>query len=131
MTSPERATHVLLHPEDNVVVASQHLNAGSEIRVLENSVALTDPVQIGHKIAFLPVAAKEPVRKYGQIIGFATRDIAAGEHVHVHNLSADGFSRDYDFATDVRSVEPETPETFQGYLRADGRAGTRNYVAIV
>src|SRR6185295_6421513 len=88
----------------------------------------------GHKIAVHAVAQGAPVRKYGQIIGFASTAIAAGDHVHAHNLGVKDFGREYEFGTDLRPFKPVAPEearTFMGYLRPDGRVGTRNYVAII
>ena len=74
----------------------------------------------------------EPVRKYGQIIGFASKPIPAGSLVHVHNLKADLFERDYAFATErPETPRPDRQRTFRGYLRPDGRVGTRNYIAVV
>jgi altronate hydrolase len=65
----------------------------------------------------------QPVRRYNQIIGFATRDIAAGEHVHVHNVAMGDFERDYAFGADVKPVDFAKPAaTFQGIVRADGRS---------
>jgi altronate hydrolase len=72
------------------------------------------------------------VRRYNQIIGFASRPIAAGEHVHTHNLAMGDFERDYAFGADVkptRLVEP--PATFDGIVRADGRVATRNYIGLL
>ena len=58
--------------------------------------------------------------------------IAAGDWIHSHNLTAGQFERDYEFATDATSLPPtEERRTFAGYRRADGRAGTRNYVAVI
>src|SRR5262249_47098378 len=66
------------------------------------------------------------------IIGFAAQAIPAGAWVHSHNLKADLFERDYAFASErppaLANVEPRT---FQGFLRPDGRVGTRNYVAVI
>src|SRR5262249_34842126 len=80
----------------------------------------------------------EAVYKYGQIIGFAREDIPAGSHVHVHNLAADAFERDYAFCRDCPSPGANAtrlaevgPRYFMGYDRCDGRFGTRNYIAIV
>ena len=74
----------------------------------------------------------EPVRKYGQIIGFASKAIPAGSLVHVNNLKADLFERDYAFATEMPVTGPAAErKTFRGYLRPDGRVGTRNYIAVI
>src|SRR5262249_48089095 len=89
-------------------------------------------IPAGHKIAVRAVAQGKPVRRYNQIIGFATRDIAAGDHVHVHNIAMGDFQRDYAFSA-LRTQTQYFPEpaTFQGIVRADGRVATRNYIGIL
>src|SRR5262249_2554741 len=91
---------VHLRPEDNVAVAARHLAPGTELRIDGHAVTLPTRVGMGHKVALRPIKKGEAVYKYGQIIGFASADIAAGEHVHVHNLAADDFERDYAFCRD-------------------------------
>src|SRR6202163_3530177 len=84
----------------------------------------------GHKMAVTAIAATEPVRKYGQIIGFASRPIAPGDWVHEHNVALHDFARDYRFAEGAKNDEalpPELRATFEGYVRANGTTGTRNY----
>jgi altronate hydrolase/galactarate dehydratase len=72
------------------------------------------------------------VIRYGQIIGVATRPIAAGEHIHTHNLGMGAHEQDYAHATEVRPLPaPAEPRTFLGYHRADGGVGTRNYLGIL
>ncbi|HZU91667.1 MAG TPA: UxaA family hydrolase, partial [Stellaceae bacterium] len=97
---------IRLHPADNVVVARVDLLPGSEAE----DVAVRTPVPAGHKLAITPIAAGEPVRKYGQILGFATTAIMPGEHVHTHNLAMGDFARDYAFGVDARPTDyvPET-----------------------
>ena len=87
----------------------------------------------GHKIATAPIGAGEAVRKYGQILGFATEAIAPGDHVHTHNMAMGDFARDYAFGVDAQPTEPaaESRATFQGIVRADGRVATRNYLGIL
>ncbi len=123
-----------LHASDNVVVSKGDMQAGTELP--ENGIILyvTDAIPFGHKIATAVIAKDEAVRKYGQTIGFATCDIAPGEHVHDHNLVFAEFARDYEFGTDATPTnfipEPERA-TFQGIVRADGRVATRNYLAVI
>src|SRR5262249_28579122 len=90
-------------------------------------------VGLGHKFALRPIAAGAAVLKYGQVIGFAGRAIAPGEHVHVHNVRADAFERDYAFGRDRPPAPPPPPEVRHsgGSARGAGRSGTRNYVAII
>ncbi len=91
---------VHLRPEDNVAVAARPLLPGQQYQFDGAAFTLTRRVGLGHKIAVRPIAKGEAVRKYGQIIGFASEDIPAGGHVHVHNLAADAFERDYAFCRD-------------------------------
>jgi altronate dehydratase len=86
----------------------------------------------GHKFALHAIATGAPVRRYGQIIGQASRPIAPGEHVHVQNLGMSVHALDHAIGSDVHPVAPATElRTFQGYRRADGRAGTRNYLGVL
>jgi altronate hydrolase len=122
-----------LRPQDNVVIATRTLPAGLELTVGDKHVTLHSRIGLGHKIAVAPVRKGEAVLKYGQIIGFASEDIAPGDHVHVHNLRADLFERDYAYCQDCPPPPPRPaePRTWMGYDRGDGRAGTRNYIAII
>src|SRR5690348_8003708 len=86
---------ILLHSDDNVAVAARDLAAGSTVSIGGHSVRLTEPVRQGHKVSLGAVAVGQPVTKYGQTIGFATAPIAPGQWVHVHNLGAEAFERDY------------------------------------
>src|SRR5438105_20018 len=123
---------VHLRPEDNIAVAARNLQPGLEIEDHGGRLTLAGRVGLGHKFALRDIRRGEAVTKYGQIIGFASRDIPAGTHVHVHNLAADAFERDYAFCRDCPSPPaPAEPRTWMGYDRGDGRYGTRNYIAII
>jgi altronate dehydratase len=126
---PSAPDTILLHPDDNVAIALADLAAGAAI---PQGVTLAEPVKRGHKIALRPIGQGESVIRYGQIIGGATAAIAAGAHVHTHNLGMSEHSRDYAFGADVTALPPvENPRTFMGYRRYDGRFGTRNYVGVL
>jgi altronate dehydratase len=113
-----RPDHIRLSPEDDVAIALSELPAGASIA----GITLTMPVPRGHKIALHPIAAGAPVRRYGQIIGQAGCDIAAGEHVHVQNLGMSRHALDHVFDADLRPLPaPAEARTFQGYRRADAR----------
>ena len=87
---------------------------------------------MGHKVAVSRIARGEPVRKYGQVIGFASEDVPAGAWVHTHNVEPGHFDRDYAYASEVPPPpEAQEPRTFQGYRRASGKVGTRNYLAVI
>lgn len=123
-----------LRGEDDVVVAKQTLKAGAELVDGALRLTLGRTVPAGHKFALRPIADGTPVRKYGQTIGFAQGNIAAGDHVHTHNLVLRDFTRDYQFCAGVRPVPfhpPEKMRTFPGFARSGGKVGTRNYLAVI
>ncbi|MGH7223962.1 MAG: UxaA family hydrolase, partial [Gemmataceae bacterium] len=123
---------VHLRPEDNVAVAARLLPAGTSFQHNGATLTLSQRIGLGHKIALRRIPKGEAIRKYGQIIGFASEDIPPGALVHVHNVSADAFERDYAFCRDC-PPPPTRPEAryWMGYDRGDGRYGTRNYIAII
>jgi altronate hydrolase len=117
---------------DDVAVALKPVRAGQLIPDLHLTV-LSD-IPAGHKFAINAIAAGQPVRKFNQIIGFATQPIAVGEHVHTHNLITGDFERDYSIGSEARPTELFTASelaTFRGIVRPDGRVATRNYVGIL
>ena len=118
---------IRLDPSDSVVTATRALEVGVEVAGVQTRALIPS----GHKIAVQDIAQGTPIRKYAQIIGYAAADIAAGDHVHTHNVEFRGTDRAYQFATNLRSVPAGTPDTFMGYRRANGQVGTRNYIAIV
>lgn len=123
-----RPSAIRLHPEDDVAIATRDLEPGTQVPGLQGA-ALRAPLASGHKLALLAVAQGQPVRRYGQVIGFATQAIHPGEHVHTHNLAMGAFERDYAFG--VEACVPDRPAeqaTFQGIVRAlpeRDRAGGR------
>ena len=121
---------IRLAPTDNLVVAVDAIAPGTPL----HGVTSAARVPKGHKMAIAAIADGEPVRKFGQIIGFAHGAIAPGDHIHTHNCDFKAFARDYHFAEDAKPWAP-LPEaeraTFRGYRRPDGRAGTRNYIGIL
>jgi altronate hydrolase len=130
----EREQAILLHPADDVVVAKEPIQASALIRVAGTSLQVSQNIRAGHKIARRRVESGSPVRRYGQIIGYATAPIEPGEHVHVHNLEVGSGTRSYEPGVDARPVEfypPDRQRSFEGFARSDGRVGTRNYVAIL
>jgi altronate hydrolase len=124
---------ILLHADDSVAIARVSLPAGQEIEVAGRSLRTLAAIPAGHKVAIRRLAAGEALHRYGNVIGFATVAIEPGEHVHVHNLGYQelGTSEIASLAPPAARPLTGVPATFLGYQRADGRAGTRNYVAIV
>lgn len=112
---------IRLHPDDNVVIALAPVSAPSGAEIPS-----------GHKLASCAIRKGQKVRKYGQVIGAATANIAKGAHVHSHNLGMDEYKQGETYGTQIRELPtPVREDTFQGYHRASGRVGTRNYVGIL
>src|SRR5579864_1062869 len=131
-TAVDERRAVILRTDDNVAVAARPIPRGFALAVGDRIVEVREPIALGHKVAIVDIDVGEPVRKYGQIIGFAARAIPAGSWVHVQNVKADLFERDYAFATERPSVPPRGEvRTFRGFARPDGRVGTRNYIAVI
>ena len=115
---------------DNVVTVTAELDSGVEVE----QVTTAGLVPCSHKIATAEIRQGEAVRKYAQIIGYASTDIRPGEHVHTHNVDFRNTSADYEFATDLKPVDvvPDpSSDTFMGYRRDNGKVGTRNYIGIL
>jgi altronate hydrolase len=123
---------VHLRPEDNVAVATHLLPSGMEFEHAGQVLTLPRSIPLGHKVALRAIPKDEAVLKFGQVIGFADQDIPAGEHVHVHNVRADAFARDYAYCRDCPPPPvPAEPRHWLGYDRGDGRYGTRNFLAVI
>lgn len=123
-----------LNPNDDVVIACRDLDIGTNL--LKENVVCKDRIPSGHKVATRAIAAGQPVRRYNQIIGFATGAITPGQHVHVHNIEMRDFVRDFAFCEDYKPTPmAQAPATFSGIVRRSGsnagRVATRNYIGIL
>jgi len=117
-----------MHPDDNVALCLTAVEIGDALAM--GGVA-GEAIAPGHKIATAPIARGEPVLKYGQVIGIASQDIAAGAHVHVHNVSADVAEVRRPPSCGTIAAHAPRPASFLGYPRASGKVGTRNYIGIL
>ena len=120
-----------LSDADNVAVATGRIEKDEAAFA---GIAARARIPFGHKMAIEPIAEGAPVRKFGQIIGFASGAIMPGEWVHEHNVVMHDFERDYRFGEDAVAVDilpTDRQATFQGFRRAGGRMGTRNYLGIL
>jgi altronate hydrolase len=123
---------IQLHPDDSVVVARRALAPGAIVDGF--GCRVRDAIAAGHKVAIRPLAPDTPIRKYNQVIGFASRFIAEGEHVHTHNVAMRDFAREMVIgsATHPTTFVPAGERAqFRGFRRPTGRVGTRNYVGIL
>jgi altronate hydrolase len=128
MTNPRA---LRLNGEDNLVIAVDEIKAGD---VPGNAPTASERIPRGHKMATVKIETGQPIRKFGQIIGFASKPISPGEWIHEHNCVMHDFARDYHFCEGARNEEilpVEQQATFEGYLRASGKTGTRNYLGVL
>lgn len=119
---------LLMSAGDSVALCLDAVSPGDRIDAAD--VIARDGVPPGHKIAVRAMAEGEPVLKYGQVIGVALRDIAPGEHVHVHNVSHQASALVTSSSAAALAPLPR-PASFMGYVRPDGRVATRNYIGIL
>jgi len=128
LATSENST-IQLHPRDNVAIARVSIGEGMRVREVRTRAA----IPAGHKVALRPIAPGENVLRYGQIIGRAKMPIEPGDHVHLHNVAFEELAPDYEFPAGEIAIPaaPADAPRFLGYARADGRAGTRNYIAVV
>lgn len=127
---------VRLHERDDVAIAKTPLLPRMVLRLDGEELAVSQMIPPGHKVALHDIPKGAEIRRYGQIIGFASTDIAAGRHVHTQNVEVHQgeLKLDYAFGADyhpVAMVSESERRTFMGYRRPDGRVGTRNYVAVL
>jgi altronate hydrolase len=120
---------IRLHPDDNVVIARVTLLPGTPLA--EGATAI-QRIPAGHKASVRRIGRGEAIRRYGQIIGFASSDIVPGLHVHVQNCEMGDFAKDYAYGVDAKDTAYfDPPATFQGIRRPDGKVATRNYIGIL
>ena len=120
-----------LNADDNVVIAVDEIKQGD---APANAPMAAQRVPRGHKMATVKIETGEPIRKFGQIIGFASEPIAPGHWVHTQNCVMQDFARDYHFSEGARNEEilPVAQQaTFEGFRRASGKTGTRNYLGVL
>lgn len=123
---------IRLSDKDNVAVARIPLRAGQALSLADMSVLVRESIGAGHKMALEPIAAGSSIVKYGQTIGVASRDIASGAHVHVHNVVMAPSQALHRAGQAYLPTEPGAHEaTFMGLVRTDGRVATRNYLGVV
>ncbi len=124
---------IQLHPDDNIAVARVTIAAGTELRIGGVRLTTCDVIPAGHKVALRRIQRGEMVRRYGQAIGRAGEAIEPGQHVHTHNLGYEELELAYEFPAEETAPPRPLPSAscFLGYVREDGRVGTRNYIAVV
>lgn len=133
-TATSTPSLVHLRESDDVAIAATDLTPGAHAFCGERAIPVRGEIARGHKIALHDVDAGAAVRRYGQVIGFASADIAQGEHVHGHNLEYREFARDFEFAAEAepeRVLPADQRATFEGYRRSDGKVGTRNFLGVL
>ncbi|PWC35784.1 altronate dehydratase family protein [Azospirillum sp. TSO35-2] len=124
-------TFLLLHPADTVAVATREVAAGSPVEAGAFAGTAAATIPSGHKMALRAVGTGEPVVKYGQVIGVATRDIAPGDHVHVHNLGMGDARLEHGVSRIVEASGAVEEAQFLGIRRPSGQVATRNYIGVI
>ena len=107
---------------------------GPGYELAREGVVCRDSIAAGHKVATEAILQGKAVRKYGQIIGVASRKIQPGEHVHTHNMAMSEFGRDYAIGAEVHPtdfVQEEEGAFFEGIVRPGARVATRNYIGVL
>ena len=120
-----------LNGDDNLVIAVDEIKPGLEPA---NAPVAAERIPRGHKMATAKIETGEPIRKFGQIIGFASKPIAPGQWIHEHNCVMQDFARDYHFCEGARNEEilpVEQQATFEGFRRENGKTGTRKYLGVL
>lgn len=123
-----------LSVDDNVAVALRTLKPGEPLATDGSPLAqisATERIMKGHKLALCDLPKGSRVIKYAQLIGIASEDIQAGSHIHTQNLA---FTSNDSTLAPKQNLSPAAKnctDTFQGYQRADGRVGTRNFIAVL
>lgn len=138
---------IQINPWDNVAIAKADLKIGTQIDLggcSNNSFKLISKVPKGHKVSVKDINEGEPIIRYGEVIGVASKHIFAGELVHLHNIKSVKYEFDYaltESAAITDSTSFQDPglfvdhkgkmRKFKGYQRLDGRVGTRNFVVVM
>lgn len=124
---------LIINPIDNVAVAIEDLNEGDVLNIDGSDITIKNPIPTGHKFAIQAIKEGENVVKYGSPIGHALANVAAGEHVHTHNVKTnlhDNLEYSYVPVHPVINI-PKSDLKINGYLRYDGQMGIRNELWIV
>ena len=132
MPLQDLAAPIRLHPADDVAIVGRDTPEGTTLAIDGRAVVTVDAVPSGHKVALRAIAVGEPVRKYGEVIGYASAAIGPGEHVHVHNLGYRRVERAYELpAQRPAPPRPVADRTFEGIRRRNGKVGTRNMIGLL
>ena len=120
---------IVLNKNDNVGV-SQFI-IPEKTKIYGQEISTIDPIPFGHKVCLKPINKGDPIIKYDQIIGFASKNITAGEHVHSHNLEFKEFERAFRVKNKKTILDEKADTFFNGILRDNEQVATRNYIGIV
>ena len=124
--------YIKIHPADKVAVALTPLAAGTVVSIDHKEITLLEDIPQGHKFALEDLTEKEPVIKYGYPIGITKEPVKTGAWIHVHNMkTALGDLLTYTYDKQETALPPTEERYFQGYRRADGKAGVRNEIWII
>lgn len=132
MSIPFHPVAIQLNANDNVAIAKQDIARDTTLTMPDGrALTVGEKVPAGHKFALRALVPGEPVLRYGYSIGVATRALAPGDWVHTHNMQVGAIGKEYAYQIVMPASPKIARQNFLGYRRADGRVGTRNYIAII
>ena len=119
---------------DNCAVVKFGVDSGCVVAIDDEAITLVDDIGPGHRFATRTIPPGEHVLQYGQPIG-TSLGLQAGDSITPESMS-DDIPVIRDIPDDLRNPEPDyLPKTeigtFQGFLRPDGRTGTRNFLLVL
>lgn len=126
--------YLQIHPGDNVLVALQDLQQGTEVGFNGSTITLLKDVPAKHKFMIADVKQGDPITMYGVLVGKANSAIAKGELITITNVAHDASAfheKEGTIAWEQPDVSKWAHRTFMGYLRQDGQVGTRNYWLVI
>jgi len=120
-----------LNEQDNIAFSPMYIPKGSTIEKFK--IQTFNDIPLGHKISIKNIKKGEKIFKYGQVIGEALENINIGDHVHDHNLSFFNFKRQSEVIKNKMDYlqNESINKTFDGYVRENGKTGTRNYIGLL
>ncbi len=126
---------IRLHQQDNVIVALEDLAKGSQVKIGDQDLVLTEPIAAKHKFALSDLSEGDIIYMYGIKVGVVTKQIKQGAAITTENVKNATKEiergKTVSFKWTLPDVEAFRNRTFLGYHRSDGQVGTANYWLVI